>query len=45
MARNKWVLVTNPARLNKKEWEAYVKGSYEMVKAKLTKKLRQELGI
>ena len=45
MARNKWVLVTNPARFNKKEWEAYVKGSYEMVKAKLTKKLRQELGI
>jgi predicted DNA-binding protein (MmcQ/YjbR family) len=45
MARAKWVLVTNPAKLHKKEWEEYVKQSYEMIKAKLTRKVRQELGI
>ena len=45
MARNKWVLVTDPLKLNKKEWENYIRESYEMIKSKLTKKLRQELGI
>ena len=45
MARNKWVTVTNPARVNKKEWEYYIRQSYELVKAGLTKKLRAELGI
>jgi predicted DNA-binding protein (MmcQ/YjbR family) len=45
MARNKWVLVTDPAKLNKKEWERRLKESYEMVKTKLTKKLREQLGI
>ena len=45
MARAQWVLVNNPAKLNKKEWEKYIRGSYEMVKSKLTKKLRSELGI
>jgi predicted DNA-binding protein (MmcQ/YjbR family) len=44
-ARAKWVLVTNPSKLTKKEYENYIKGSYELVKAKLTKKLRKELGI
>lgn len=45
MARAKWVLVTSPTRLHKKEWEAYIRQSYELVKAKLTKKARTELGI
>ena len=45
MARAKWVLVTNPAKLNKKEWERYLRESYELVKAKLTGKLRKELKI
>ena len=45
MARARWVLVTQPSKLNKKEWEAYIKQSYEMVKAKLTKKERAALGI
>lgn len=43
MARAKWILVTDPSRLNKKEWERYIKQSYEMVKMKLTKKVREEL--
>ena len=45
MARAKWVLVTDPSKLNKKEWERYVKQSYELVKIKLTKKLREKPGI
>jgi len=45
MARAKWVLVTDPSKLNKREGEKYIKQSYELVKMKLTKKLRQELGI
>ncbi|MFL5810809.1 MAG: MmcQ/YjbR family DNA-binding protein [Flavisolibacter sp.] len=45
MARAKWVLVTSPSKLNKKEWEKRIRESYEFVKAKLTKKVRQELGI
>lgn len=45
MARAKWVLVTNPSKLNKKGWERYIKQSYELVKKKLTKKLREQLGI
>lgn len=45
MARAKWVLVNKPNNLNKKEWEHFVKQSYELVKAKLTRKLKEELGI
>ena len=45
MARAKWVLVTQPSVLTQQQWETRVKQSYELVKAKLTKKLRQSLGI
>jgi len=45
MARAKWVLVTEPNKLSKKIWQDYVKSSYEMVKLKLTKKQKLELGI
>jgi predicted DNA-binding protein (MmcQ/YjbR family) len=45
MARAKWVLVTKPGKMNKKEWERRVRDSYDMVKQKLTKKARTDLGI
>jgi predicted DNA-binding protein (MmcQ/YjbR family) len=45
MARAKWVLVNDASKLSKKEWETYIKQSYELVKAKLTKKLRRDLNI
>jgi predicted DNA-binding protein (MmcQ/YjbR family) len=45
MARAKWVLVTKPSKLNKKEWEQNIRRSYELVKVKLTKKQREQLGI
>lgn len=44
VARYKWVLVQNPSRLSKKEWEHYIKQSYELVKAKLPAKVRKGLG-
>ena len=43
MARNKWVMVTDPSKLKRKEWEDYLLQSYELIKSKLTKKLRKEL--
>lgn len=45
LARAKWVLVTEPSKLNKKDWERYIKQSYELVKAKLTKKKKQQLNL
>jgi predicted DNA-binding protein (MmcQ/YjbR family) len=45
LAKAKWVMVTNDAGLSKQEWEGFVKQSYELIRAKLTKKLRKELGI
>jgi predicted DNA-binding protein (MmcQ/YjbR family) len=45
LARAKWILVTNPSKLNKKDWERYIRQSYELVKMKLTKKVREQLGI
>lgn len=45
MARAKWVQVVNPGRLNKKEWEHYLRQSYDLVKARLTKKERTALGL
>lgn len=45
MARAKWVLVTSSSNLKRKEWEHYVKQSYELVKSKLTRKMRRDLKI
>lgn len=45
MARAKWVSVTDPTVLKTKEWQNLVSQSYELIKAKLTNKLRKELGI
>lgn len=45
MARAKWVLVSGPSRLGKKEWEHFIRQSYELVKLKMSKKARKELGI
>ena len=43
MARNKWVWTGDINTLNRKEWEKYLKQSYELVKAKLTAKKRKEI--
>ena len=45
LARAKWVMVSNDARLSKTEWEAYLKESHHLIAQKLTKKQRTLLGI
>ncbi len=44
MAKNKWVLITSPGKLNREEWEEFVRQSYELVKSKLPKKAQESLG-
>ena len=43
VARYKWVLATDLDRLAKKEWEFFIRQSYELVKSKLPKKTLKEL--
>lgn len=43
LARNKWVFIEDISLLSKKEWETYLKRSYEIIKAKLPKKLRESI--
>ena len=45
LARAKWVLVTDSSKVNKKDLKNYLQQSYEMIKAKITKKQRKELGL
>jgi len=45
MARAKWVLVSNDSGLSKNDWEAFVEQSYHLIKAKLTKKQKKDLGL
>ncbi len=44
MARNKWVSVEKRNALRPKEWEHYLRQSYEIIKSKLPKKIRENLG-
>jgi predicted DNA-binding protein (MmcQ/YjbR family) len=43
VARYKWVTVEDIRKISKKELEKFIKQSYELVKAKLPKKLREQL--
>jgi len=45
VARYKWVLVEDVNSLSRREWTKYVKQSYELVKAKLPKKLAKQHGL
>ncbi len=45
VARYKWILIEDVNRLTKKEWKHYVKQSYELVRAKLSKKLLKEYNL
>lgn len=45
LARAKWVAVMDPGILNLQEWEQYITQSYHLVKARLPKKTRLELGL
>jgi len=43
LARAKWVLIDKPDKLNRQEWESFINGSYELVKAKLPKKTQEKV--
>jgi predicted DNA-binding protein (MmcQ/YjbR family) len=45
VARYKWVLVEEVDTLSLKEWKHYVKQSYELVRAKLPKKVARQHGL
>ena len=44
MARHKWVYAEQPDKVKVRDGEKYIKESYELVKAKLPKKVRESLG-
>lgn len=45
LARAKWVLVTDSSKLSKKELKNYLQQSYEMIRTKISKKQRKDLGL
>lgn len=45
LARYKWVLVEDAGRLSRKEWEHYLRQSYDLVRARLPKKLARQHGL
>lgn len=45
VARYKWVLLENPAKVSKNKLQAYITQSYELVKMKLPKKTQQKHGL
>jgi predicted DNA-binding protein (MmcQ/YjbR family) len=45
VARYKWVLVEEVGRLSRKEWEHYLRQSYDLVRAKLPKKVARQHGL
>ena len=44
-AKRKWIAINDINKMNNKEWKLYLQRSYDSVVAKLTKKLRAELGV
>lgn len=45
VARYKWITVDDLNRMRKAEWKHYIQQSYDLVKTKLPKKVKKELGI
>ena len=45
VARYKWVLVEDVRKLSRKDWAHYVKQSYDLVRAKLPKKVARQHGL
>ena len=45
VARYKWILVEDVNKLNRKQWAHYVRQSYDLVRAKLPKKVAQQHGL
>jgi len=45
LARAKWVLCTDSSKLNRNDLINYLQQSYEMIKAKIPKKQKKDLGL
>ena len=45
VARYKWVLVEDVNELSRKQWEHYVRQSYDLITARLPKKLAKQHGL
>jgi predicted DNA-binding protein (MmcQ/YjbR family) len=45
VAKHKWVLVEDINSMKKTEWKQFIQQSYNLVKAKLSAKLRKQLNI
>ena len=45
LARAKWVTVTDSSALSRKELKNYLQQSYDMIKAKISRKKKEELGL
>ncbi|MBV9988341.1 MAG: MmcQ/YjbR family DNA-binding protein [Chitinophagaceae bacterium] len=45
MAKHKWVWVDDIRKMKKTEWKKYLGQAYELVKMKLSGKMRRELGV
>ena len=45
LARAKWVLVTDSSRLNRKSLKNYLQQSYDLIKTKISRKMKEELGL
>ena len=45
LGRYFWVHIEDISKLSRKEWEHFIKQSYNLVAAKLPKKTKQELGL
>jgi predicted DNA-binding protein (MmcQ/YjbR family) len=43
LAKGQWVSVDDISRMTPKEWEHYLRTAYQLVKAKLSKKLQREI--
>ncbi|HEY3430615.1 MAG TPA: MmcQ/YjbR family DNA-binding protein [Cyclobacteriaceae bacterium] len=43
MARNKWIFVDDINRFSKKEWESYLRKSYDLILSKLSLKFQKEI--
>jgi predicted DNA-binding protein (MmcQ/YjbR family) len=43
-ARRMWAMVSDESALGREEWEQCIRGSYELVKEKLPKRVRENIG-
>jgi predicted DNA-binding protein (MmcQ/YjbR family) len=45
MAKNKWIFVDDINRLSKKEWESFLRKSYDLILSKLSLKFQKEVAV